>query len=402
MATHYDIGLDEFLKGTWKEQPISEFGTEDTYANYLKKMEEANEQKRINIAKSHGLTYDPAKVEEGVRINVEPVITLPDYDPADPFVSPEKEVTPDPEARPEYEGPEYYDPRTFDPTPSYMTLRDVQEDEFVENRIASMLDKGSPLFRQAAEAMARRYGTRGPRAQEAIMEALFKVAQPIAMADALMLERDRTLHNTAYYRQMDIRMQGALQQALSHIAGGYQIQATIINDITNQWKAQLAADIQTYGIDVGAATQVYGVDVGAATKVYGIDVGAATANYTTDVNKWLGMEGLKVKMAEVLAGIEDNAEATAFLWDMVFGDNALNPSEWIKKWKDKWGDQADSETETETADVGNEAQWKTHILTQINSGNCKTAQKAAKIGGSKYIAYFNSNAGDKCLPYGDN
>jgi hypothetical protein len=243
-----------------------------------------------------------------------------------------------------------------------MTLREVQDDEFVENRIASMLDKGSPLFRQAAEAMARRYGTRGPRAQEAIMEALFKVAQPIAMADALMLERDRTLHNTAYYRQMDIRMQGAIQQALSHIAGGYQIQATVINDITNQWKAQLSADIQTYGIDVGAAV----------------------STYATKVQEALGWSGLDVKMAEVLAGIEDNAEATAFLWDMVYGDNALNPSEWITKFKEKWGiDDDDGKTETTTTG-SSRAQFEASIKTRLGNSNCESARVLAiSIGGGK-------------------
>ena len=163
-------------------------------------------------------------------------------------------------------------------------------------------------------------------AQEAVMNAIFKVAQPIVMADALMLERHRTLRNTSYYQQMNTRLTGAIQEALSHVAGGYQIQATIINDITNRWKAQLAADIQTYNIDVGAAAKIYGTDVAAATTIY-----------DTDVKKWLGMEGLKVKFAEIYSNIEDNAEAAAFLWDMVFGDNDLNPSEWVTKWGDKFG-----------------------------------------------------------------
>ena len=132
---------------------------------------------------------------------------------------------------------------------------------------------------------------------------------------------------------MKTRLQGAIQETLSHIAGGYQIQATLINDITNRWKSQLLADVQTYGVDVSQATKVYGVDVGAATKIYGTDVAFQSSKYVADIQKFLGMEGLKVKFAEIFANIEDNAEAAAFIWDMVFGDNNLNPSEWITKWK---------------------------------------------------------------------
>ena len=269
------------------------------------------------------------------------------YNAPDDYEAPDKIVTPGAEERPDYEGPEHEGYRDYDPTPVGITLAEVQDDELVENRIADMLDKGSPLFRQAAEAMARRFGNRGPRTQEAMLGEIMKVAGPIAMADALMLERHRTLRNTAYYDQMKTRLQGAINETLSHIAGGYQIQATLINDITNRWKAQLAADIQTYGIDVDQATKVYGVDVGAATKIYAADVGFQSAKYVADIQKFLGMEGLKVKFAEIFANIEDNAEAAAFIWDMVFGDNNLNPSEWIKKWKDKYNNTTTS-TNTNT------------------------------------------------------
>lgn len=256
------------------------------------------------------------------------------------YEHPDKPVTPGPEDRPDYAGPAYVDWRTDDPTPVGITLAEVQDDELVENRLTNLLDKNSPLFREAAEATMRRMAGRGlgrnvSMANEEVMSAIFKVAQPIVMADALMLERHRTLRNTAYYQQMNTRLQGAIQEALSHVAGGYQIQATLINDITNRWKSQLAADIQAYGIDVGAAAKIYGVDVAADVQLY-----------DTDVKKWLGMEGLKVKMAEVFASIEDNAEATAFLWDMVFGDNALNPSEWVAKWKKKYGDSSTSSEES--------------------------------------------------------
>ena len=291
------------------------------------------------------------------------------YQGVDDYESPDKIVTPAAEERPDYEGPEHEGYRDYDPTPVGVTLAEVQDDELVENRIASIIDKGSPLFRQAAEAMARKFGNRGPRAQEAMMGEVMKVAGPIAMADAMMLERHRTLRNTAYYDQMKTRLQGAIQETLSHIAGGYQIQATIINDITNRWKAQLAADVTTYGIsvdeatkiygidveealkshaisvdeavkiygiDVDEATKIYGIDVDAASKKYGVDVGFQSAKYVADIQKFLGIEGLKVKFAEIFANIEDNAEAAAFIWDMVFGDNNLNPSEWIKKWKAKY------------------------------------------------------------------
>jgi len=303
------------------------------------------------------------------------------------YEAPDKIVTAAAEDRPAYEGPEHEGYRDYDPTPVGITLAEVQDDELVENRIASLLDKGSPLFRQAAEAMARKYGNRGPRAQEAMMGEIMKVAGPIAMADAMMLERHRTLRNTAYYDQMKLRLQGAIQETLSHIAGGYQIQATLINDITNRWKAQLAADVQTYaieteeavkvygisvdeatkiygidveealrshaisvdeavkiyGINVDEATKIYGIDVGAATKIYGTDVAFQSSKYVADIQKFLGMEGLKVKFAEIFANIEDNAEAAAFIWDMVFGDNNLNPSEWIKFWKDKYNPDDDDD-----------------------------------------------------------
>ena len=252
------------------------------------------------------------------------------------YDAPDKIVTSGAEKRPDYEGPEHEGYRDYDPTPVGITLAEVQDDELVENRIAAMLDKGSPLFRQAAEAMARKFGNRGPRTQEAMMGEIMKVAGPIAMADALMLERHKTLRNTAFYDQMKTRLTGAIQETLSHIAGGYEIQATLINDITNRWKAQLAADVTTYGIDVGAAT-----------KVYATDVGFQSAKYVADIQKFLGMEGIKVKFAEIFANIEDNAEAAAFIWDMVFGDNNLNPSEWIKFWKAKYAPDDDDDDDEE-------------------------------------------------------
>jgi len=51
------------------------------------------------------------------------------------------------------------------------------------------------------------------------------------------------------------------------------------------------------------------------------------------------MMGVKINAAQILAGIEDNAEATAYLWDLIFGEN-IDPAAWLDKWKKKW------ETET--------------------------------------------------------
>ena len=99
-------------------------------------------------------------------------------------------------------------------------------------------------------------------AQEEVMKAVFAVAGPIAEADARMLERHRTLNNTAYFQQMNTRLQGVIQKALTHIAGGYDIQAATMKDITDRWKAQLDSDLKEYGIDVSAAVSRYGTDVG--------------------------------------------------------------------------------------------------------------------------------------------
>jgi hypothetical protein len=346
----------------------------------------------------HGVTIDlPTYTGAGDYTGPGDYQGVDDYTGVDDYVSPDQKVTAAAEDRPDYEGPAHEGYRDYDPTPVGVTLAEVQDDELVENRIASLLDKGSPLFRQAAEAMARKYGNRGPRAQEAMMGEIMKVAGPIAMADAMMLERHRTLRNTAYYDQMKLRLQGAIQETLSHIAGGYQIQATLINDITNRWKAQLAADVQTYaieteeavrvygisvdeatkiygidveealrshaisvdeavkiyGINVDEATKIYGIDVGAATKIYGTDVAFQSSKYVADIQKFLGMEGLKVKFAEIFANIEDNAEAAAFIWDMVFGDNNLNPSEWIKFWKDKYDPKKKKSDDDNTDDPDN-------------------------------------------------
>jgi hypothetical protein len=238
-----------------------------------------------------------------------------------------KKTTPAAEPRPTYQGPAY-DPNESI-TPVGITLKPVEDDEFVENRIANMLDKNSPLFRNASEARLRAMASSGlgrnsSMANEEVMRALFAVVGPIAEADARMLERHRTLNNTAYYQQMNTRLSGVIQKTLAHIAGGYDIQAATMKDITDRWRAQLDSDIKEYGIDVSAATQLYATDMGwKKTK------------YVTDMQERLGMEGIKISAAQILAGIEDNAEASAYIWRLIFGDN-ISPGDWVDKWKKKW------------------------------------------------------------------
>jgi len=248
------------------------------------------------------------------------------------YEAPTKKETPAPEPRPTYQGPAY-DPNESI-IPVGITLQPVQDGEFVEKRLSELLNKNSPLFRDAAESKMRQMAGRGlgrnsSMAQEEVMRAIFAVAGPIAEADARMLERHRTLNNTAYFQQMNTRLQGVIQKALTHIAGGYDIQAATMKDITDRWKAQLDADLKQYGIDVSAAV----------TK-YGTDVGFEKTKYVADIQKMLGMEGIKINAAQILAGIEDNAEASAYIWDLIFGDN-LAPGKWLDKWKKKWQDEQD-------------------------------------------------------------
>jgi hypothetical protein len=247
------------------------------------------------------------------------------------YEAPTKKETPAPEARPTYQGPAH-DPNE-DITPVGIELKKVEDDEFVENRIANMLDKNSPLFRSAAEARLRAMAGRGlgrnsSMAQEEVMRAIFAVAGPIAEADARMLERHRTLNNTAYFQQMNTRLQGVIQKTLAHIAGGYDIQAATMKDITDRWRAQLSADIQQYNIDVSSATSRY------ATAV-----GWDKAKYVADMQERLGMAGMKINAAQILSSIEDNAQATAYIWNLIFGDN-ISPGDWLEKWKQKWGDES--------------------------------------------------------------
>ena len=212
---------------------------------------------------------------------------------------------------PKYTGPEATDWKTFDPTPVGITLSDVQDSEFVENRITNLIDTGSPLFRQATESalagLARRgLGRNASMAQEQVMQAIMKVAVPIAQADAKMLAANRTLRNTSYYNQMQQRLDAAIKSELSHISGGYGIQ-----------QAQISGDYQIEGAQIASES---------ATE---------RAKYVSDLQYAMGMQGVKLNAAELLQGIEDNAQATAYTWDMIFGDN-VSPADWLTKWKETW------------------------------------------------------------------
>lgn len=232
-----------------------------------------------------------------------------------------------------YEGPAPQDWRTFDPTPvGIEQLEPLMSEvvthgprsEVVENRVASLVDTNSPLFRAASGQAMRRMNASGmansSMAQEAVMDSILKVAVPIAMADAQTFNRQRMLNqgitnefraaqNAAFFGQMQARLSGAINETLQHIAGGYALTQTKINDLTKR----------------------YGIDVGAATQIYGIDVGADTQKYVADLQFKLGMEGVKVDASKIMSDIQDNPDAAAQIWDMIFGNN-MNPTDWYATW----------------------------------------------------------------------
>ena len=248
----------------------------------------------------------------------------------------------------QYEGPAPQDWRTFDPTPvgieqleplmSEVVINGPRS-EVVENRVASLVDTNSPLFRAASGQAMRRMNASGmansSMAQEAVMDSILKVAIPIATADAQTFNQQRMLNqgitnefraaqNAAFFSQMQARLSGAINETLQHIAGGYALTQTKINDLTKR-----------YGIDVGAATQIYGIDVGAETQRYGIDVGAETQRYVADLQFQLGMEGIEVDSAKIMASIQDNPDAASYIWDLIYGNN-VNPSDWYNTWVNNW------------------------------------------------------------------
>ena len=69
----------------------------------------------------------------------------------------------------------------------------------------------------------------------------------------------------------------------------------------------------------------------AGFDVFLIDKGAKVIS---ELKKWdVDAIVLDVKMADIMSKIEDNAEAASFIWDWIYGDNDLNPSEYHEGWK---------------------------------------------------------------------
>ena len=255
----------------------------------------------------------------------------------------------------QYEGPEYQDWRTFDPTPvgieqleplmSEVVINGPRS-EVVENRVASLVDTNSPLFRAATGQAMRMMSARGlsnsSMAQEAVMDSILKVAIPIAMADAQTFNKQRMLNqgisnefcaaqNASYYNQMGTRLAGAINETLQHIAGGYALTQAKIADLTKRYGIDVSSQTQMYGVDVGAQTQRYGIDVGADTQKFLGMLSSDTQKYVADLQFKLGMEGIEVDMAKLHTTIADNPDAAAYVWDIVFGDN-VNPNDWYDKW----------------------------------------------------------------------
>jgi len=365
--------FEEFKGGEWEGKSL-DWAKESDWKNYEAVMADPSKSDALKeaTAKAHGLEWTPPSSSK--ENGADPIV----YEP------PDRPSPHEPEDRPTYEGPPYYDPRTFDPTPSYLDLQELEPEDYVSNRIAMLLDKGSPLFRQVSEAAARKFGNRGPRAQEAMMGEIMKVARPIAEAEALMRERYKGKLNDAFFKQMDIRMSGAMQQAVAHISGEYGLTVATMQDITNQWKAQLAADMQAYNIETGAAV----------------------STYATQVQEALGMRGLDVKMADIMSKIEDNAEAASFIWDMIYGDNDLSPAEFHEKWKEKWADLA-GDTETETGTTGTVVDIQASIKGNISRANdafnkgdaaavariCSIAANQARSNAGISAEWYNANNG---------
>ena len=148
--------------------------------------------------------------------------------------------------------------------------------------------------------------------------------------------------------------------------------------------------MQRYGIDTDAELKEYGIDM----QKYGIDVGLDKAKYVADLQFELGkmgidvqLQGIKIDAAKVLSTISDNAEASAFIWDMIFGEN-LPPSEWIDKWKDMWDNQDDDGDEDDDEDTDEQSDEKAYINANITRANYNEMRNRAKAAG--ILDWFNS------------
>ena len=343
--------FEEFKKGTWKDEKIGDFAKESDWRHYESTMKDATESEKVNIAKAHGLTYKDTTKKKGER-------------PQPKFERTETPDIPERKADPEYEGPAYQDWRGVDFSPPGMEFREVPEEERIGNIMAEYYNTKNPLYRQMSEAIARKFGTRmGTQVQENMILSIGNMVREMAAADQKILSENRMLYNKGYLQLRTARLQAAASEAAAHVAGNYQITATKINDITNQWKAQLASDTQRYGIDVTADVQTY----------------------ITDVEKIL-------KGADLLSKIKDNPEAAAFLYNMIFGDTEINPEDWAVYWDEKYGDIKDTgDTETgTTGTTGTTADVQASI-----SGNISRANDAFNAGDAAAVARICSIAANQ-------
>jgi len=175
-------------------------GYYENYKNTVEKLiGEGNLAQAKNTVETHGHGWNPTTAADVQDTTA--ATTTTSAGPTTKYKAPVKKATPAAEARPTYQGPAYDPSESI--TPTGITLQAVQDEEFVENRLAEVLNKDSPLFRQAAESKMRQMAGRGlgrnaSMSNEAVWEAVLRVAGPIAEADARMLERHRTLNNTAY------------------------------------------------------------------------------------------------------------------------------------------------------------------------------------------------------------
>ena len=335
--------LEEFKKGTWKEESIGAFAKEEDFTNYQEKFNKATESGKEKIAAAHGFKYKSKSTTK--KNGKQPT-----------FERTETPEIPERGDDPEYEGPAYQDWRGVDFSPPGMAFREVPEEERIGNIMAEYYNTKNPLYRQMSEAIVRKFGTRmGTQVQENMILSIGNMVREMAKADQDLLSRNRELYNKGYLTLRTARLNAAAGEAAAHVAGNYQLTATKINDITNQWKAQLASDTQRYGIDVTADVQTY----------------------MTDVDKIL-------KGATLLSKIKDNPQAASFLYNMVFGDTEINLEDWAVYWDEKYADIKDT-GDTETGTTGSsEADFRASLTTRLKNKDCEGARNLAmSLGGGR-------------------
>ena len=117
-------------------------GYYENYTNTVKRLiGEGNLAQAKATVETHGHGWNPQTGEE--TTTSEETTTTTSAGPATTYKAPVKKTTPAPEARPAYSGPAYDPSESI--TPTGITLQAVQDEEFVENRLAELLNKDSPL-----------------------------------------------------------------------------------------------------------------------------------------------------------------------------------------------------------------------------------------------------------------